>query len=351
MTKYIDIHVLQNMPANSINHDDFGQQKTVVYGGTLRQRVSSQAWKRAVRQDFQKESDDYVKAHRTKHMVKIIAEEMMKQDPSTNFEANAKLAKEAIKAGIGSKFESGKDKDSNDTTMLLMLSMGQIRNLAHYLLTESNINFSDKATKTQLKNLFTHDNSLDLALFGRMVADDESLNVDASCQVAHAFSVNEIVPENDYFTAIDDDATTNQGAAMLQHTSYNTATLYRYANVNVDELQHNLENDDLVNKGLKLFIKDFIMSMPTGKQNSFANKTLPSYIMLELRNDTPVNLASAFEQPIRSKSGYLEKAIEALQLENDKVQKLVEKPVKTVIINLNDPNSKSLTEAIDEIVD
>lgn len=125
----------------------------------------------------------------------------------------------------------------------------------------------------------------------------------------------------------------------------------RYANVNVDELQHNLENEDLVNKGLKLFIKDFIMSMPTGKQNSFANKTLPSYIMLEFRNDTPVNLASAFEQPIRSKSGYLEKAIEALQLENDKVQKLVEKPVKTVIINLNDPNSKSLTEAINEIVD
>ncbi|WP_054745652.1 type I-E CRISPR-associated protein Cas7/Cse4/CasC [Amylolactobacillus amylophilus] len=49
---YIDIHVLQSVPAANINRDDAGSPKTVYYGGTLRSRVSSQSWKNAMRADF-----------------------------------------------------------------------------------------------------------------------------------------------------------------------------------------------------------------------------------------------------------------------------------------------------------
>ena len=55
---YIDINVLQTVPASNINRDETGSPKTVIYGGVTRARVSSQAWKRAVRQAFSQEGKD-----------------------------------------------------------------------------------------------------------------------------------------------------------------------------------------------------------------------------------------------------------------------------------------------------
>lgn len=43
-----------------------------------------------------------------------------------------------------------------------------------------------------------NDTSIDVALFGRMVADDASLNEDASSQVAHAISTHAIQSEFDF---------------------------------------------------------------------------------------------------------------------------------------------------------
>lgn len=52
---YIDFHILQTVPPSCVNRDDTGSPKTAVYGGTTRARVSSQAWKRAVRLMFRQE--------------------------------------------------------------------------------------------------------------------------------------------------------------------------------------------------------------------------------------------------------------------------------------------------------
>ena len=49
---WLDIHILQTVPPPNINRDDAGSPKTAYYGGTRRARVSSQAWKRAVRTAF-----------------------------------------------------------------------------------------------------------------------------------------------------------------------------------------------------------------------------------------------------------------------------------------------------------
>ena len=43
----LDINVLESVPPSNINRDDTGSPKTAYYGGALRARVSSQAWKRA----------------------------------------------------------------------------------------------------------------------------------------------------------------------------------------------------------------------------------------------------------------------------------------------------------------
>ena len=49
---YVDVHVLQTVPPSCVNRDDTGSPKTAVYGGVTRARVSSQAWKRAMRLKF-----------------------------------------------------------------------------------------------------------------------------------------------------------------------------------------------------------------------------------------------------------------------------------------------------------
>ena len=49
------------------------------------------------------------------------------------------------------------------------------------------------------------------------------------------------------------------------------------------------------------------MSMPTGKQNSYANDTMPDAVYVAIRRDQPVNLVNAFEKPIKkSENGYIE---------------------------------------------
>jgi CRISPR system Cascade subunit CasC len=60
------------------------------------------------------------------------------------------------------------------------------------------------------------------------------------------------------------------------------------------------------------FAEAFICSMPTGKQNSFANRTLPSLVYVTIRQDQPINLVDAFEKPVVSQTGYTKPSEERL---------------------------------------
>ena len=94
---------------------------------------------------------------------------------------------------------------------------------------------------------------------------------------------------------------------------YNSSTLYRYATVNMVELVHLLGAEKAA-KAVRVFGEAFIRSMPTGKQNSFANRTLPDAVYVTLREDQPVNLCGAFEKPVRkSPEGYAEPSKTALK--------------------------------------
>lgn len=146
--------------------------------------------------------------------------------------------------------------------------------------------------------------SVDMALFGRMVASDPSLNFDACCQVAHAISTHAVHPEYDYFTAVDDCAPEdNAGAGHIGTKEFDSATLYRYATVNVEELKGFLGAETA--HAVREFTEAFLYSMPTGAQNAYANRTCQDAIYVAIRNDQPVNLCGAFEKPIRSSEGYV----------------------------------------------
>lgn len=114
--------------------------------------------------------------------------------------------------------------------------------------------------------------AVDLALFGRMVADRPELGVDAAAQVAHAISTHKVDREFDFYTAVDDlNPREEAGAGMMGDVEFYSATLYRYAVVDLKKLLENLQDDrELALKGALAFFKAFALTLPSGKQNSFA---------------------------------------------------------------------------------
>ena len=52
-------------------------------------------------------------------------------------------------------------------------------------------------------------------------------------------------------------------------------------------------------RGVAAFVEAFVKSMPTGKQNTFANRTLPNAVVVAIRKSQPINAVSAFEVPVR----------------------------------------------------
>ena len=286
---YVDFHILQTVPPSCINRDDTGSPKTAVYGGVLRARVSSQAWKHAMRAAFAENAQLDV-GKRTKKAAELVKEQILVLDPEQK--KADKMAKEALKyVGI-------KSDDKKGTDALIFISSAQAKALAELVV--------GGCTKDEeYEEALIENPSADMVLFGRMVAQKASLKYDAAAQVAHSISTHAVQNEYDYFTAADDcQAEDNAGAGHLGTVEYNSSTLYRYATVNVMELAGQLGAAQTA-ETVRAFGEAFLFSMPTGKQNTFANRTLPDAVYVTLREDQPVNLCGAFERAVpRSVQGY-----------------------------------------------
>lgn len=152
----------------------------------------------------------------------------------------------------------------------------------------------------QAKALLDGGKAVDVALFGRMLADLPQVNQDAACQVAHAISTHRVERDFDYFTAVDDVGGPDEtGAGMIGQVEFNSATFYRYAALDVSKLLNNLQEDkELTASAIEALIQAMVRAIPTGKQNSFAAHNLPEFIGVSLRK-SPLNLANAFERPIQ----------------------------------------------------
>jgi CRISPR system Cascade subunit CasC len=295
---YLDIHVLQTVPPSCVNRDDTGSPKTAVYGGATRARVSSQAWKKAVRDMFRSGilAPDKI-GKRTKYITDLVQAQMQTPD-------REKAEKILQAAGLQKKStEAGKD------APLFFMSPAQAKALAK-------LADEGKSDKKEAAAALTSNPAVDVALFGRMVADDANLNIDACCQVAHAISTHKVENEFDYFTAIDDNPPedkTDAGAGMIGTVEFNSSTLYRYATIAVHDLIEKLGEKEAAAEAVKAFVEAFVRSMPTGKINTFANHTPPDYVKVILREDMPINFVGAFESPIKPDNGYKKESIDRLQ--------------------------------------
>ncbi len=309
MTLHIDIHVIQSVPPSNLNRDDTGSPKTATYGGVRRARVSSQAWKRATRRDFEEHLDRRDLGVRTKRAVEVLSQLIVERLPGTDAAAAAGRAVKALEAA-GLKVKAGrktKEGEAPLTEYLVFFSNSQLERLAELAAASDGVVEARAA-----KNALNQGHSVDVALFGRMVADDANLNVDAACQVAHALSTHAVTTEFDYYTAVDDrNPTEETGAGMIGTIEFDSATLYRYATINVDGLQRNLGDDAATARAVEAFVLSFVTSMPTGKQNTFANRTVPDAVVVMAREGRPVNLVGAFEDAIRSSDGFISSSCEA----------------------------------------
>lgn len=349
---YVDFHVIQNVPPSCINRDDTGSPKTAIYGGTMRARVSSQAWKRAMRMRFK--DDNLFPADppgvRTRHHIDLVAARIQEEHPEIEAEEAKDMAATVLKlakSGSGSqKKDSKKVSDDGDETedknakgngkeVMFLLSNKQISNIAELAAQYHNDREmkKDKKMKERVVNALKNDPSIDILLFGRMAADNTDLKYDAAAQVAHSISTHAVSNEYDYFTAVDEFEMDNAGAGHLGTVEFNSSTLYRYATVNVRELAENLKLDEL-KLAIKGFAEAFVRSMPTGRQNTFANGTLPDMIYVTLREDQPINLVGAFERPIYAGTeGYLRKSETRLvDHAKDIYQKYAAEPKKAWIV-------------------
>ncbi|WP_341827611.1 type I-E CRISPR-associated protein Cas7/Cse4/CasC [Trueperella pyogenes] len=327
MTLVIDIHALQTVPPSLINRDDTGAPKSAIFGGVPRQRVSSQAWKRAIRRYFENEIGQEAVGLRSRNLPEVIVKRVMEISPEFGLEEaiegvqnlfKAPGAKQGIKLVEPKVSKDGEDSDNQSpyptTAALLFLSPHQIERAAQAIVDAH----GGKITKAEATDILDTKHSIDMAMFGRMLADAPAFNIDASVQVAHAIGVHESEPEFDYYTAVDDvlEDAEEIGAGMIGTTQMMSSTLYRFATINVEGLATNLGNVDMANKAAVLFIKAFIESMPTGKQNTFANNTLPELVYVAVRNTRSVSLVNAFEDPVgREDSTRRRAAAEALAQE------------------------------------
>ncbi|OYN89423.1 type I-E CRISPR-associated protein Cas7/Cse4/CasC [Parenemella sanctibonifatiensis] len=306
---YVNLHVLQDVPPSNLNRDDSGSPKSARYGGVERLRVSSQAWKRAIRLDFLADIDRQSLGVRTRRVNETIREALNESGVPADVAASLTveiLAQIGIKAG----------KKDDETAYLLFFSRPQVVELVEATHRRPDLWEDPKALAEaiRVREALGHGHSLDVALFGRMVADLPAINVDAAVQVSHALATHAAPTQFDYFTAVDDAQESDEtGAGMIGTVEFNSATLYRYAALSVPALIDNMGESEPAVAGVEQFVRSFVRSMPTGKQNTFAAHTRPGLVLIEVRDDRPVNYMSAFEEPVLADGrGYLAQSVARL---------------------------------------
>jgi CRISPR system Cascade subunit CasC len=294
----IEFHILQSFPVTCLNRDDVGAPKTAMVGGVPRARVSSQAWKRPVRLAMQEYGAKL--GVRTKHIAELIAQACIVKGAD---EEQANACGEAIASHI-----------SKDT--LLFFTETEAQAFADYASEDAfdASKLKDKEThKVAKKALNLALDGIDIALFGRMVAQAAELNVEAASSFSHAISTHKVANEVEFFTAVDDDPMgirEDSGSAHMGSLEFNSATYYRYVSLDLGQLYQSLNGQNMAG-AIESFVKALYVAVPTARQTTMAGLSAWDYAKVLVRKGQ--SLQASFDNPVKAKGeGYLAPSIEAL---------------------------------------
>jgi CRISPR system Cascade subunit CasC len=323
MTTFINIHTLISHPSSMMNRDDSGLQKTAVFGGVVRSRISSQCLKRAIRK-----SDIYTDAVeessiRTNKFDELFA--LCKKDMP---DVDAKLL-ENVLLNLGSKVKSVKDKESGETTRqfdaVQPYSIGSVKEA---------VNMVNEGTDLKELKKIVQLPTLDVALSGRMDASCPVRNVEAAMSVAHSLTTHGADIEVDWFTACDDLA--EQGSGHIGTTEFSSGVFYRYAVINMDLLAKNVkktvaELSPIVNT----IVRCFAQVTPSAKQKTFAAYNHADFVLVTKSNQ-PLSLANAFRKPIKNNGEVMEQSIASLVDQYEKLVTGYELDSKAIAFDMTD---------------
>ena len=300
----IEYHILQSFPVTCLNRDDVGAPKSAIVGGVPRARVSSQCWKRQVRMAMQEFG---VKLGiRTKKAEEMFVKACL--DAGANevqaLACGAKIASQLV----------------DDT--LLFISATEAQAFASYALEhgfdDSKIKDKELA-KVAKKALNPAVDSLDIALFGRMVAKAADMNVEAAASFSHAISTHKVSNEVEFFTALDDQQD-EPGSAHMGSLEFNSATYYRYISLDLGQLAQTMGEADL-KEAIAAFTKALFVAVPSARQTTQSGASPWEFARVMVRKGQ--RLQVPFETPVKARDGgYLQSSIDALKNYLDKKEKL-----------------------------
>jgi CRISPR system Cascade subunit CasC len=310
--KKLEFHILQSFPVTCLNRDDVGAPKTAIVGGVTRARVSSQAWKRQVRLAMHEFG------------VKLAVRTKFVEDKITRYCVEDGADVEAVKE-VSNTIAGLLTKDT-----LHFFTDTEAKALARYA---KDIGYDKqkvkdkevaKCQKEALGKSLQNLEGLDIALFGRMVAQATDLNIQAAASFSHAISTHKANSEIEFFTALDDEkpeALVDSGSSHMGSLEFNSATYYRYVSVDLGQLVDTLGGDDQLDKAIEAFVKALYIAVPYARQATQSGSNLWDYARVLLRKGQRVQ--ASFDNPVKAHGeGFLKPSIEALDAFLDKREKL-----------------------------
>ena len=351
-TKRLELHVIRAHSACNLNRGENGQNKTMIFGGVQRLRISSQCKKKALRDSFV--LDDFrAQAQKRYGMVPMVRtrdaaifikkcivakfRKVKADDPKFENKIN-----EALKSIVTlfSKSESGLQ------TQNIPYSLAELQFMADSMI---DIREDGEIELFDIKKQISKDNEKrdsvgalcpDLQMFGRFSTAKYYLaDIDTPLQVPDAYTVHESKVEQDYFTAVDD-LSEKKGSAHIGTRFFGTGVFYEYYCLDVSLLTRNmkaayvnlgdLEVQELTSNMIEALVYAIVLTNPKGNQNNNANHDLPSAFYLSFGSASPSTADSIFEKPVkvdREDGGYMTGAIkrflEWVDLEKDRYGNLM----------------------------
>lgn len=363
--KHLELHIIQSVPVACLNRDDLNSPKTAMFGGVQRARVSSQSWKRAIREMAKEMYPVAFKGDRSRRMVFALKNRLV----GKGVVENAAVAIAEQVADIVETLDSKTDSEGfKKIKTLMFFSEAEYDAIANAISSSEEVKKSTKALADSVKELETAQSkkdkkgeegalkakekalkamekilekgaiakaiksaqlkdAADIALFGRMVANDHSLTVEAASMFSHALSTHKVENEIDFFSAVDDlQAKEESGAGMTNTLEFNSATYYRFAGLNLDMLADADHLGTMTQKErqavVRTFVEATIKAIPGARKNSMNGNTFPNHVFGVVREKGhPVQLVNAFENPLRPDSGYADKSVNLLKDEYAKLKK------------------------------
>ena len=318
---FINFHILISHSPSCLNRDDMNMQKSAIFGGKRRVRVSSQSLKRTLRKS------DYYREHlgapsiRTREigdMRELLQEKLRKDfppeiiDKAITFWSDARGLDDfnASETAVAPWLESeiitlSKLLQDNEKLMTVCDAFLAIKGSGDTDKKKKRTQV-DKAIKLLEKEeqwtivLKAASSATDVALSGRMATSGLMTNIDGALAVAHSITTHAVDADIDWFTAVDD--LQEMGSGHLDTQEFSSGVFYRYASLNLQQLQKNLGD---ASRKQALEIAAHVLHMlatevPSAKQQSFAAHNLADLALVSF-SDQPLSLANAFEAPVVEK--------------------------------------------------